>query len=101
MDLNQTEEAGHVTLQPVGEVDLSTSPALRDAILAAIKAQDSVGVDLSQVEYMDSSGVATLVEGLKACADKKKFTLLSPSEPVMKVLKLARLDGLFRIQEQI
>ncbi len=101
MELNQTEEAGHVILQPVGEVDLSTSPALRDAILAAIKAQDSVGVDLSQVDYMDSSGVATLVEGLKACADKKKFTLLTPSEPVMKVLKLARLDGLFRIQEQM
>jgi anti-sigma B factor antagonist len=101
MELNQTEEAGHVILQPVGEVDLSTSPALRDAILAAIKAQDSVGVDLSQVDYMDSSGVATLVEGLKACAGKKKFTLVNPSEPVMKVLKLARLDGLFRIQEQM
>jgi anti-sigma B factor antagonist len=50
---------------------------------------------------MDSSGVATLVEGLKACADKKKFILVNPSEPVMKVLKLARLDGLFRIQDQI
>lgn len=100
MELNQTEGAGHILVQPLGEVDLNTSPALREAILAAIDAQDSVGVDLNGVDYMDSSGVATLVEGLKACADKKKtFTLVNPSEPVMKVLKLARLDGLFRIRE--
>jgi anti-sigma B factor antagonist len=102
MELNQIEGDGHILVQSVGEVDLNTSPALREAVLAAIKAYDSVGIDLNGVDYMDSSGVATLVEGLKACADKKKtFTLVNPSEPVLKVLKLARLDGLFRIREKM
>ena len=102
LELNQIEASGHILVQPTGEIDLNTSPKLQEAVLAAIKSQDSVGIDLSGVDYMDSSGVATLVEGLKACSDKKKeFALISPSESVMKVLKLARLDGLFQIRDQM
>ena len=55
-------------------------------------------MDLSQVKYMDSSGVATLVEGLQ---NSKKlgqgFVLMSPVGSVLGVIKLARLDKVFRI----
>ncbi len=83
-----------------GEVDLNSSPQLRAAILTGVGESTGIGVDLSDIQYMDSSGVATLVEGFKACTAKKlSFLLLSPSLPVMKVLKLARLDSLFRIED--
>ena len=85
-----------------GEVDLNSSPQLRAAILNGVGDGTGIGVDLRDIQYMDSSGVATLVEGLKACMSKKlSFLLLAPSVPVMKVLKLARLDSLFRIQETL
>ena len=53
---------------------------------------------LASVGYMDSSGVATLVEGLRAAKNSgKAFMLQMPSQSVMKVLQLARLDTIFTI----
>lgn len=86
-----------------GEVDLYTSPELRNAVARAIpKAQSAIGVDLSHVGYMDSSGVATLVEGLRTSGAKNmEFVLLKPSHSVMKVLQLSRLDSVFTIREAL
>ncbi len=95
-----TTTGKEITLITVrGDVDLYTSPELRTAILDAVPASDGgVGVDLSGVGYMDSSGVATLVEGLRSAHDHaKEFRLVAPSPAVMKVLKLARLDSVFEI----
>ena len=59
---------------------------------------ERVEVNLAGVAYMDSSGVATLVEGFKKANESSKtFTLVAPSDSVMKVLQLAKLDGVFEI----
>jgi anti-sigma B factor antagonist len=102
LEIELTNDTGKPLIHARGEVDLYASPALRDAILKAIpKAQGALGIELSQVEYMDSSGVATLVEGLKSAnATKLEFILVAPSPSVMKVLHLARLDSVFTIVEQ-
>ena len=96
------EGAGYL-VKANGEVDLSTSPKLREAVLAAVKSSGGpVGVDLSNVSYMDSSGVATLVEGLKATRQKgQDFALVAPSNSVMKVLQLARLETVFDIRDTL
>jgi anti-sigma B factor antagonist len=86
-----------------GEVDLYTSPQLRDAIMDAVPSAKSsaVAVDLSGVRYMDSSGVATLVEGLRRSRDQNKgFKLVAPSTAVMKVLELAKLDSVFEVSSE-
>ncbi|MBL8296999.1 MAG: STAS domain-containing protein [Rhodanobacteraceae bacterium] len=80
-----------------GEVDLSWSGRVRDAILAALD-NASVGVDLGQVSYIDSSGIAALVEGLQTARDSgRRFVLLATSAPVLAVLELARLDRVFTL----
>lgn len=86
-------------IKVVGEVDLYTSPKLRSEILKAVLAAEAeVQIDLSEVEYMDSSGVATLVEGFKGARENAKtFKLVSPSQAAMKVLELAKLDRVFEI----
>ncbi len=86
-----------------GEVDLYSSPELREALVGDYPSgTDAVGVDLSEVPYMDSSGVATLVEGLRAAKAKgASFALVSPSNQVMKVLQLARLDSVFEIRDRL
>lgn len=83
-----------------GEVDLYSSPELREAITEAVpKAAKEVVVDLSEVPYMDSSGVATLVEGFRSAKAKNSgFVLLSPSNQVLKVLQLSKLDAVFEIR---
>jgi len=100
LTVEQTEKDGHGIIAVTGEVDLYSSPELREAILKIVpKAAGAIGVDLSAVTYMDSSGVATLVEGLKAAGKKRaSFVLLRPSPAVMKVLQLSRLDSVFDIR---
>lgn len=103
LELESVVLDGNAIIKTMGEVDLYSSPKLREALLKAIpSAQTAVGVDLSQVAYMDSSGVATLVEGLKAAGKiSKEFVLISPSSSVLKVLQLSRLDTVFTIRETI
>ena len=79
-----------------GEVDLSWSQQVRKTILDALGASDKVGVELSQVSYIDSSGIAALVEGFQNARSKgRKFGLVATSAAVMSVLQLARLDKVF------
>jgi len=101
IEIENQEKDGDCLIKVTGEVDLYTSPELRGAILKADpQGGTSLGVDLSKVTYMDSSGVATLVEGLKTAGQKRvEFVLVSPSPPVMKVLQLARLDTVFEIRD--
>jgi anti-sigma B factor antagonist len=85
----------YVLVRVGGEVDLSWSQQVRDAILAALRSGD-VGVELSQVGYIDSSGIAALVEGFQTARGQgKRFALIAASDPVLAVLQLARLDKVF------
>jgi len=79
-----------------GAVDMSCSPTARQVILKALSNNENIMVDLSKVTYIDSSGVASLVEGFQtAKADNLKFSLIGVSEAAMMVFKLARLDKIF------
>lgn len=101
MGLNISQEAADNTIRITveGEVDLYTSPKLRAVLMGALKTGDErIEVGLGGVNYMDSSGVATLVEGFKTSHEKgRTFVLASPSVSVMKVLELAKLDSVFTI----
>ncbi len=84
---------GETRLTVEGEIDLSNSRDLRAVILAALADTRALAVDLSAVRYIDSSGVANLIEGFqKAKAQKKSFKVVDPSEPVRMVLRMARLE---------
>ena len=89
-----------VTLE--GEIDMSSSGSVWDAISQYIegkkpKAKACV-VDLSQVSYMDSSGIATLVRTWQATKKSGgKMRLASPSAPVKDVFELAHVTEIFEI----
>ncbi|TCK18977.1 anti-sigma B factor antagonist [Thiogranum longum] len=81
-----------------GEIDLNNSPDARKVILNNLKKKHHVMVDLSDVAYIDSSGVASLVEGFQyARTNDLEFGLVGVSEAAMSVLRLARLDQVFTI----
>jgi len=92
------EQQGFSVVMLHGEVDLSKSPDARKVILNSLKKMQHVMVDLSAVEYIDSSGVASLVEGFQyARSNNLEFGLIGVSEAAMSVLRLARLDQVFNI----
>lgn len=98
MELKLREEGGYTVIELSGEVDLSCSPEARKSILACLKANKNLLIDLSAVTYIDSSGVASLVEGYQtAKKQNQKFGLVGVSKAVLNVLQLARLDKVFPI----
>jgi anti-sigma B factor antagonist len=79
-----------------GDVDLESSPAAREVLLKSVDGAGKVLVDLSSVTYIDSSGVASLVEALQAAKrNGGRFALVAASDPTRRVLELARLDKVF------
>jgi anti-sigma B factor antagonist len=66
------------TVQLTGRVDIESSPDLRDQLLSLLKTQSSVTIkiDLAEVPYIDTSGVATLIEALKIARHRKNALCL-------------------------
>jgi anti-sigma B factor antagonist len=85
-----------------GDIDFANSPKVRDSVLREIRESRAprVMVNLSQVRYMDSSGVASLVEGLKASRDLgSRFILVGLSRSTRDVLQLSRLIKVFEVYD--
>lgn len=92
------DEHGYRVVTVSGEVDLSWSAEVRAAILAGLEAKQPVLVDLAAVSYIDSSGIASFVEGYqRARKERLQFGLVAVSAPVLAVLTLARLETVFPI----
>ena len=83
-----------------GNIDMSNSPEMRKALLRELreKGVSRVVLNLSGVDYIDSSGVASLVEGLKVSRESgSRFLLFGLSDSAREVLKISRLLKLFEI----
>ncbi len=82
-----------------GEIDLHVSPQIGTSLanLIANKPPQLV-VDLSKVSYIDSSGLAVLIEAMQNVAGYGgKFALSGLQESVRPIFEIARLDQVFRI----
>ena len=85
-----------------GDIDFAHSRELRESMLSEIRETRTsrVIVNLSQVRYIDSSGVASLIEGLKASRDLgSRFILIGLSTSAREVLQLSRLTKVFEIYD--
>jgi anti-sigma B factor antagonist len=85
-----------------GDIDFANSPEVRQSVLREIRKSRParVIVNLRQVRYMDSSGVASLIEGLKASRDLgSRFILIGLSTSAREVLQLSRLIKVFEIYD--
>ncbi len=85
-----------------GEVDLSNSSEVRTCLLDILDKGRSVIVDFTDLQYIDSSGMATLVEGLNI-ANKKKLSLIitGANGAPLQVLELTRLNQVFTIVDSL
>ena len=102
MALDIMEKDGATIVALSGDVDLQTSPIVRQGLLECLESHDKVLVVMSQVNYIDSSGVASLVEAFQVSRKKGSFFALAHVSPAaMRVLNLARLDKVFSIFESV
>jgi anti-sigma B factor antagonist len=85
-----------------GDIDLYYTPDARRTVLQCLSQKRDVLVDLSAVTYIDSSGIACLVEGYQTAKQRQlNFGLIGVSENAMNVLRLTRLDQVFPIHDSL
>lgn len=88
-----------VVVRASGEIDLNNSPQFRGVLKDALKTDKiNIAIDLTNVSYMDSSGLATLVEALqKVKKTERKLALFSLTTTVKNIFSISRLDEIFPI----
>ena len=103
LQINVDRRDGASVLTPIGEIDLGRSPTLRKELGAVIAEKPPVlVVNLAEVPYMDSSGVATLVEALQQCrAANLSLLLCAMQDRVRSIFEIARLDMVFTIETSL
>jgi anti-sigma B factor antagonist len=95
--LTVTDETGATVVTVGGEIDLTTADEVRAAAAAIVEGPPVTMIfDLAAVSFMDSSGVAVLVEAANA---GHAVTVRRPSPAVLLVLRATGLEGLLTVEE--
>jgi anti-sigma B factor antagonist len=99
MQVNVQEQGGISVCRIVGDIDVNTSPDVKKSFDQLVKAKkEKVVVNFKDVSYVDSSGLATLIEifkNMRAYGGKMKLTNLSSK--VMGLFEITKLNKLFDI----
>ncbi|MBL8756818.1 MAG: STAS domain-containing protein [Phycisphaerae bacterium] len=99
LQVTSRSEGDAIVVVPVGDIDLAGSPTLREELKRVSAGRPAkMIVDLSAVSYMDSSGVATLVEALQtARKSRAKLVLCNLQDRVRSIFEIAKLETVFTI----
>lgn len=99
MQVKREEIGTAIVLTVQGSVDITSSPELRGELKVALdRRPPRIVVDMGGVTFVDSSGLATLIEALqKTQAYEGRVLLCNLSQHVLGVFQLANLDGIFQI----
>ncbi len=96
MDIKTVDKEGILVVELGGEINISSSPELKRAFEKVQAAK--VVMNLTRVSYIDSSGLATLVEILKKVKGKGGALMLTNvSDKVRSLFEITKLDKLFGI----
>lgn len=97
------EDAGVVILSAKGEVDVWTADILRQSLRdVQAEGEPHVIVDLTEVPFVDSTGIGVLVGALKRARETGgSLHLVVVSAGVRKVLAITSLDQIFPVHESL
>lgn len=99
MEIHSTVlEGGVAVLKLAGKLNMVSAPHLRQAVQSAVIAGNNrVSIDLTQVDFIDSSGLGALINGLKSARQSGgDLRIASPSEQVRLVLELTNIDRVLK-----
>lgn len=85
-----------------GEVDVYAAPELRERLTEIVSGGRSVVVDLTDVGFLDSTGLGALVAARTAAADHgAALPLVCTSQRILKLFTITGLDGVFAIHDDV
>jgi anti-sigma B factor antagonist len=83
-----------------GDVDLKGSPVLRQVLFGALKESPKVALNLSAIRYIDSSGIAVMLEALRESQRlNRQFVLFGMSPAVHDVFRLTHVIRIFQVAD--
>jgi len=103
LDINIVENKDGALVYLSGRVDIDSSPAFRNRLLALIEGRRAkrVSVDLFAITQIDSSGIATLIEALKiAHAYQTELTLQGLHDDLLRLFEFTGILSLFNGSRQ-
>lgn len=104
MEIDKSEIGERVGLLRLsGRLNMVAAPRLKEAIDAVVEGgAPRVVVDLTEVSFMDSSGLGALIAGLKKTRQASgDLRIAGPNEQVLTVLRLTNLDRVLRPRETV
>ena len=93
-EVNEVREDGRVVVAVSGDIDLATAGTLRDALLRAVDSR-RVWVDLTEVEFMDSTGLNALV--IAHHATEGQLVVVCPEGPPRRALEVSGLHQVLNV----
>jgi len=103
LDVSTSDQDGRTVVAAVGEVDLFTAPGL-DAELTRVVTggATAVVVDLSGVDFLDSTGLSVIVKALKRVREAGgSLSVVVTSERVAKVFRITGLDQILPVHPSL
>ncbi|HEX2313757.1 MAG TPA: STAS domain-containing protein [Thermomonospora sp.] len=103
LNVSTSSQGGHAVVTASGELDLYTAPRLQTALAALLREEaGSVVVDLSGVEFCDSTGMNVLLAAMKRLEERGgTFELAGPRPAVRRILQVTGLDTVFTITDAL
>jgi anti-sigma B factor antagonist len=103
LSLSTYDSGDHTVLEVGGEVDVYTAPRLRERLVELVEqGARHVVVDLSRVEFLDSTGLGVLVGALKRLrAVNGTFKLVCAHERLLKIFRITALDRVFELYDTV
>jgi len=103
MEIEIVDYKGTKVMELSGEIDMYTSPELRRELMRLLHRKVSpLLIDFKEVSYIDSSGIATFVEGLKGIktyGGRLKF--FSIPDRIVEIFNFSKLDRVFEIYRNL
>jgi anti-sigma B factor antagonist len=94
LKITREQNDGTVVLRLVGELDIASAPRLEAEFGAAAPLAGRVMVDLSGVEFIDSSGLrALLAVAGRAREQDRELSIRRPSAEVQRIFEISGVDG--------
>ena len=99
LKVSTASQGGHAVVTANGELDLYTAPRLQTELAALLRENvDRIVVDLSGVEFCDSTGMNVLLAAMKRAKEKGGvFELAAPRPAVRRILQVTGLDTVFTV----
>ena len=99
MSYKVTEDGNIATIHLDGEIDMDVTEKAKEVIFPHIDAGKEVHLNLSNVQYMDSSGISVLIESHQKALEKNtKVIIKEVSKSILKVIIMAKLEQILNLE---